>query len=115
MNLEMITRKFAQFSSLDGEAMQDCLPFCRDAAAEITLRCRAEAAAAEPLAAAAAALAYYRWCLACFSGSAVPHLGEATLATADTVKAAFALMEQYLQAASPWLREDRFYFGQVRA
>lgn len=115
MDLKMITCKFAQLSAMGEEAMQDCLPFCRDAAAEITLRCLAEAAPAEPLAAAAAALAYYRWCLACFSGSAVPHLGQATLVTAETVKAACTLMEQYLQAASPWLREDQFYFGQVRA
>ena len=81
MDLEMILQKFAVFSGLTGDALQACLPYCRDAMQELLARKRAELTATEPLGSAAAALAYYRWCLAQMSGSAQPRIGAAALVT----------------------------------
>ena len=55
MDLEMILQKFAVFSGLIGDALQACLPYCRDAMQELLARKRAELTATEPLGSAAAA------------------------------------------------------------
>ena len=114
MDLEMILQKFAVFSGLTGDALQACLPYCRDAMQELLARKRAELTATEPLGSAAAALAYYRWCLVQMSGSAQPRIGAA-LVTGETLAAAKALCEQYLAAAAGLLGGGKFYFGQVKA
>ena len=69
MDIEMILQKFAVFSGLAGAELRACLPYCHDAMDELTARRRSALPAAEPLGSAAAALAYYRWCLAQMSGS----------------------------------------------
>lgn len=115
MDLEMILQKFAVFSGLTGDALQACLPYCRDAMQELLARKRAELTATEPLGSAAAALAYYRWCLAQMSGSAQPRIGAAALVTGETLAASKALCEQYLAAAAGLLGGGKFYFGQVKA
>lgn len=112
MDLTIILQRFALFSGLEAEAVQQALPYCRDAAAELSRRASADCAA-EPLSSAVAALAYYRWCLARMSGSTVPRLGAATLVTEETLKAAQRLCEQYMTAAAPYLGGGNFYFGQV--
>ena len=38
MDLEMILQKFAVFSGLTGDALQACLPYCRDAMQELLAR-----------------------------------------------------------------------------
>ncbi len=107
MDIELILQKFAVFSGLTGEELQACLPYCRDAMEQLP--------AAEPLGSAAAALAYYRWCLAQMSGSSLPHVGAAALVNKDTLAAAKALCEEYLAAAAGELGGGKFYFGQVTA
>ena len=106
MDIELILQKFAVFSGLTGEELQACLPYCRDAMEQLTAKRRSALPAAEPLGSAAAALAYYRWCLAQMSGSSLPHVG---------VAAAKALCEEYLAAAAGELGGGKFYFGQVTA
>lgn len=113
MDIEMILQKFGVFSGLSGEALNACLPYCRDAMEELTARKRSAAPAAEPLGSAAAALAYYRWCLAQMSGSSLPHIGAAALVNGTTLAAAKALCEQYLAAAALYMTGGKFYFGQV--
>lgn len=115
MDIELILQKFAVFSGLTGEELQACLPYCRDAMAELTAKRRSALPAAEPLGSAAAALAYYRWCLAQMSGSSLPHVGAAALVNKDTLAAAKALCEEYLAAAAGELGGRKFYFGQVTA
>ena len=109
MDIELILQKFAVFSGLTGEELQACLPYCRDAMEQLTAKRRSALPAAEPLGSAAAALAYYRWCLAQMSGSSLPHVGAAALAAAK------ALCEEYLAAAAGELGGGKFYFGQVTA
>ena len=109
MDIELILQKFAVFSGLTGEELQACLPYCRAA------KRRSALPAAEPLGSAAAALAYYRWCLAQMSGSSLPHVGAAALVNKDTLAAAKALCEEYLAAAAGELGGGKFYFGQVTA
>ena len=91
MDIELILQKFAVFSGLTGEELQACLPYCRDAMEQLTAKRRSALPAAEPLGSAAAALAYYRWCLAQMSGSSLPHVGAAALVNKDTLAAAKAL------------------------
>lgn len=107
MDIELILQKFAVFSGLTGEELQACLPYCRDAMEQLTAKRRS----ALP----AAALAYYRWCLAQMSGSSLPHVGAAALVNKDTLAAAKALCEEYLAAAAGELGGGKFYFGQVTA
>lgn len=115
MDIELILQKFAVFSGLTGEELQTCLPYCRDAMEQLTAKRRSALPAAEPLGSAAAALAYYRWCLAQMSGSSLPHVGTAALVNKDTLAAAKALCEEYLAAAAGELGGRKFYFGQVTA
>ena len=115
MDIELILQKFAVFSGLTGEELQACLPYCRDAMEQLTAKRRSALPAAEPLGSAAAALAYYRWCLAQMSGSSLPHVGAAALVNKDTLAAAKALCEEYLAAAAGELGGGKFYFGQVTA
>ena len=100
MDIELILQKFAVFSGLTGEELQACLPYCRDAMEQLTAKRRSALPAEEPLGSAAAALAYYRWCLAQMSGSSLPHVGAAALVNKDTLAAAKALCEEYLAAAA---------------
>ena len=93
MDIELILQKFAVFSGLTGEELQACLPYCRDAMEQLTAKRRSALPAAEPLGSAAAALAYYRWCLAQMSGSSLPHVGAAALVNKDTLAAAKAHAE----------------------
>ena len=71
---------------------------------QLTAKRRSALPAAEPLGSAAAALAYYRWCLAQMSGSSLPHVGTAALVNKDT-----------LAAAAGEMGGGKFYFGQVTA
>ena len=116
MDIELILQKFAVFSGLTGEELQACLPYCRDAMEQLTAKRRSALPAAEPLGSAAAALAYYRWCLAQLSGSSLPRLfGASAVVNKDTLAAAKALCEEYLAAAAGELGGGKFYFGQVTA
>ena len=92
MDMELILQKFAVFSGLSGEALNACLPYCRDAMEQLTARRRSALPAAEPLCSAAAALV-----------------------NRDTLAAAKALCEEYLAAAADALGGGKFYFGQVTA
>ena len=94
MDIELILQKFAVFSGLTGEELQACLPYCRDAMEQLTAKRRSALPAAEPLGSAAAALAYYRWCLAQMSGSSLPHVGAAALVNKDTLAAAKAFIKE---------------------
>ena len=115
MDIELILQKFAVFSGLSGEALDACLPYCRDAMEQLTAKRRSALPAAEPVCSAAAALAYYRWCLAQMSGSSLPHIGAAALVSRDTLAAARTLCEEYMAAAAGELDGGKFYFGQVTA
>lgn len=113
MDLPIIMSRFAEFSALSGEELAACQSLCRDAAKELAGRCLADGAGAEQLCSAAAALAYYRLCLLQMSGNAVPRLGHAALMSEETLRAAKRLCDEYLLAASPFLRSGQFHFGQV--
>ncbi len=113
MDLQLILGRFAEFSALGGEELTACRSLCLDAARELMSRCRETACPAELMSSAAAALAYYRYTLAAFSGSALSRLGEATLVNEKTLAAAKALSEEYLSALAPYLRSEKFHFGQV--
>lgn len=115
MDIEMILQKFAVFSGLAGEELRACLPYCHDAMEELTARRRSALPPTEPFGSAAAALAYYRWCLAQMSGSSLPHVGAVALVNRTTLAAAKALCEEYLAAAAAELSGKKFYFGQVTA
>ena len=91
MDIELILQKFAVFSGLNGEEVQACLPYCRDAMEQLTAKRRSALPAAEPLGSAAA------------------------LVNKDTLAAAKALCEEYLAAAAGELGGGKFYFGQVTA
>lgn len=114
MDIELILQKFAVFSGLTGEELQACLPYCRDAMEQLTAKRRSALPAAEPLGSAAAALAYYRWCLAQMSGSSLPHVGAAALVNKDTLAAA-ARYSSHSALAAGELGGGKFYFGQVTA
>lgn len=113
MDLPIIMSRFAEFSALSGEELAACQSLCRDAEKELADRCLTDGAGAEQLCSAPAALAYYRLCLLQMSGSSVPHLGHTALATKETLAAAKQLRDEYLLAASPYLRSEQFHFGQV--
>lgn len=107
MDIDKILQKFGVFSGLSGDALTACLPYCQDAMAELTAKNRS----AGP----AAALAYYRWCLAEMSGSSLPHIGAAALVNRHTLAAAKALCEEYLAAAAEYIASGKFTFRQVRS
>lgn len=114
MDEQTILARFREFSALTGEALTDCRTLCRDAARELRERYQEEEAGTELFCSASAALAYYRYCLAAYSGSALSRLGEAALVNEKTLAAAKALSEEYLSALAPFLRSARFQFKQVK-
>lgn len=115
MDIDKILQKFGVFSGLSGDALTACLPYCQDAMAELTAKNRSVGPAAEPIGSAAAALAYYRWCLAEMSGSSLPHIGAAALVNRHTLAAAKTLCEEYLAAAAEYIASGKFTFRQVRS
>lgn len=120
MNLERIVERFAQLSGLSPQEAAPWQGLCGEAMSELnalTLPGADAPQAAETLNAAAAALVLYRYsaALACGPESGFS-AGEVRVTKSGAgVQAARILWEQTRRAAAPYLRDESFFFGQVRA
>lgn len=119
MNPELILERFAQLAGLSAQEAAPWQELCGEAMAELdalVLPGINAPQAAPILNAAAAALALYRYSAALACGP------ESTFSVGDIrvekdnagVQAARVLWEQTRRAAAPYLRDDTFFFGQVR-
>ena len=101
------------------ESDEALLPLCAAAAAELDALLRADADAGDiRLLDAAAAAVYHRLCLRALEsgqGVSVFKAGDVTvnLRTQDVLDAAARELERARAQATPLLRDDAFYFGQV--
>lgn len=111
--IQTVLDQFAVFAGIAEETPENAAALCAHAAAEIGARADPEkTGGTAELCAAAAALAYYRFVLAALSGGSAARVGHVAMETPDTARAALALLEQYLAAASGWLVPRGFVFRQ---
>lgn len=118
MNPEVILERFLCLSGLSPEEAQPWQGLCEEAMQELSARAvpGAEDGAAL-LNAAAAALVFYRYSAAQSSG---PESGFSAgdiriTKSAAGMEAAHRLWREARRAAAPYLRDDEFFFGQVRS
>ncbi|WP_283610136.1 hypothetical protein [Faecalispora anaeroviscerum] len=118
MNPEAILERFLCLSGLSPEEAQPWQGLCGEAMQELNARVLpgAESGAAL-LNAAAAALAFYRYSAAQSSGPESDFsAGEIRVVkSAAGMEAAHRLWREARRSAAPYLRDDEFFFGQVRS
>lgn len=119
MNPELILERFAQLAGLSPQEAAPWQGLCGEAMAELESLALPGADAPQAAAilnAAAAALALYRYsaALACGPESGFSAGEVRVTKNGAGVQAARALWEQARRAAAPYLRDDTFFFGQVR-
>lgn len=118
MNLLAIQERFLCLSGLSPQEAQAWLGLCEEARQELSAQVlREEESAATLLNAAAAALAFYRFTVAQSSGTESGFTAGEVRVTKSLagMEAARRLWQEARRAASPYLCDREFYFGQVRS
>lgn len=118
MNLQAILERFLCLSGLSPEEAQPWQGLCEEAMQELNAQVLTGAEeGAALLNAAAAALAFYRYCAA---QSSTPEsdftAGDIRVTKSSAgMEAARRFWLDARRAAAPYLRDEEFYFGQVRS
>lgn len=118
MNLPAIQERFLCLSGLSPQEARPWLGLCEEAMQEMQAQVLTEAeGAAVLLNAAAGALAFYRYTVAQSSGPESEFTAGVVRITKNAlgVEAARRLWQEARKAASPYLCDTEFYFGQVQS